>query len=215
MGTITRYKGKRGTTYRAEVYVKGQRASKSHPTRADAKAWIWNMEEELAKPPADTATLADAIAKYEREAMPERRGSAYEATRLKSLAREPIAGKPLSGLTTAALEAWRDGRLAKVSAATVAREMNLVRSVLGKAVKWYGLPGNPLKGVESPESPPSRKRRVTDEEVAEITRRLGYAGGVPENLSQRVAVAFLLALETAMRAGEILGLTWQHVSPRY
>lgn len=215
MGTITPYKGKRGTTYRAEVYVKGRRASKTLPTKADAKAWVWRMEEELAKPPADTSTLKDAIDRFEREVLPERRGGAYEAVRLKSLSREPIAEKTLSSLSGAVLEAWRDARLAKVSAATVAREMTLVRSVLHKAVKWYGLPGNPLKGVEVPDSPPSRKRRITDAEAAELVKRLGYKGGKPETVSHRVAIAFLLALETAMRAGEILGLRWEHVSPRH
>lgn len=43
---------------------------------------------------------------------------------------------------------------------------------------------------------------------------LGYDGGVPENAMQRTALAFLLALETAMRAGEICGIKWADVSPK-
>lgn len=37
---------------------------------------------------------------------------------------------------------------------------------------------------------------------------------VPETAGDRVALAFLFALETAMRSGEILGLRWQDVSEK-
>lgn len=215
MGTITKYKGKRGTTYRAEVYVKGQRRSKTLPTRADAKAWIWQAEEDLARPASVATTLRQAFDRYREEVAPERRGRVFEATRLKVLGRLPIAEKPLSEVTGAVLEAWRDSRLAQVSSATVAREMNLLRAVLKRAIKWYGLPENPMKGVESPKLPPSRRRRISEAEVTEITQRLGYAFGPPETISQRVALAFLFALETAMRSGEILALRWEHVSPDF
>jgi integrase len=40
---------------------------------------------------------------------------------------------------------------------------------------------------------------------------LGYAGGTPKDKREQTAVAFLLALETAMRSGEILTLEWKHV----
>jgi integrase len=33
----------------------------------------------------------------------------------------------------------------------------------------------------------------------------------PENFTQQIMIAFLLAIETAMRAGEIRGLTWDRV----
>lgn len=63
--------------------------------------------------------------------------------------------------------------------------------------------GKPSAG----DSPP-RERRITDAEAGLIVQSLGCREGLPVELPvQRVAVAFLFAIETAMRSGEILGLT--------
>jgi integrase len=52
---------------------------------------------------------------------------------------------------------------------------------------------------------------MAPDEVERICFALGYDGGKPETISQRVAVALLLALETALRASELTGLTWDRV----
>jgi integrase len=52
---------------------------------------------------------------------------------------------------------------------------------------------------------------MTPDEVERICFALGYDGGTPQTISQRVAVALLLALETALRASELTGLTWDRV----
>ena len=52
-----------------------------------------------------------------------------------------------------------------------------------------------------------RSRRVTPRETKMICRRLHYrTGHAPKTKSQEVALAFMLGLRTAMRAGEILSL---------
>jgi integrase len=53
---------------------------------------------------------------------------------------------------------------------------------------------------------------MTPHEIERICFALGYDGGKPQTVSQRVAVALLLALETALRASELTGLTWDRVS---
>lgn len=69
-----------------------------------------------------------------------------------------------------------------------------------------------MQGVRWPKTPPSRKRRIPDEEIEAMLAALGYKrGDAPVTQSQHVAVAFLLSIETAMRAGEILGMTWADV----
>ena len=45
---------------------------------------------------------------------------------------------------------------------------------------------------------------------------LGYSRDTPpETISSRVGAAYLFAIETAMRAGEICALEWRHVNQRY
>jgi integrase len=93
--------------------------------------------------------------------------------------------------------------------------MSLLRSVFDVAVReWGWLRSNPLASIKKPSPPPSRRRRITDDEATRVVTALGYDGGEPENASQRVALAFLFALETAMRSGEIVGLTWDRVAEK-
>ncbi|HGM5043029.1 TPA: site-specific integrase [Stenotrophomonas maltophilia] len=93
--------------------------------------------------------------------------------------------------------------------------MNLLQSVFKSCRKdWGWLDSDPIKDVDRPRAPASRKRRVSQEELDRLTLALGYNGGVPTKAGHRVALSFMFALETAMRAGEILGLTWEHVGAK-
>ncbi len=68
--------------------------------------------------------------------------------------------------------------------------------------------GNPMTGVRKPQEPPPRDRLPTEAEI----ERIGYvAGDDLDTASGRVFHAFRFACETAMRAGEIVGLTWADV----
>ena len=117
-------------------------------------------------------------------------------------------------LDGAALAEWRDMRLRQVSAASVNRELNLISSVFARAIKEWRLPlaVNPAHNVMWPRKPHPRKRRVSDQERAAIVAALGWdEASAPQDLRQWVAWCFCLALESMMRQGEILRLTWQHV----
>src|SRR5690606_17018643 len=74
---------------------------------------------------------------------------------------------------------------------------------------------NPMQGVKRPAEPASRKRRVSDDEVALVMVATGLDNGdKADTAMQRTGLAFLFALETAMRAGEILGLRWEDVGEK-
>jgi integrase len=101
--------------------------------------------------------------------------------------------------------------LERVSGATVAREMTLLATILETARRdWGWLGANPARGVRRPPEPPPRRRGITADEIDRIVLALGFLGKV-ERPGHQVAVAFLLALETAMRAGEMIGLAWERV----
>jgi len=67
-----------------------------------------------------------------------------------------------------------------------------------------------IADVKKPPAPPDRKRLMLPAERDKIAAACGFDGTVTTTTHQ-VAVAMLLALETAMRAGEMLGLTWADV----
>lgn len=197
-----------GKRWRAQVFVDGARSSKVCDTKAQAAAWALEQESQLAGDRLPDKTFADALERYARDVAPLHRGEAWEVRRLGAMGRHALAGKRLAMITGADIAAWRDDRLRAVQPASVLREMKLMRSVFESCRRDFGwLRENPMRDVTRPTAPPSRKRRVTANEI----ERLMLACGLGEHLAadtatQRVGLAFLLGLETAMRAGELLGL---------
>lgn len=207
---------KRGPRWRAEVYASGTRESSTFRTRQEAAQWALQREAELSGRAMPDKCLADALRRYRDEVSPSHRGHRWERIRLDSLAAEKIGSRRLKALQPPDLADWRDARLKEVSQATVAREMTLLRSVLRTAWKeWHWLRSNPMADVKPPRSPPSRKRRVTDDEVQRVVIATGLADGLTATTAMnRVGLAFLFALETAMRAGEITGMVWPDVAEK-
>jgi integrase len=206
---------KRGKRVRVRFMRDGQRASATFRTKQEAAAWALQREAELSGTKLPDKTLGDALRRYLREVSPSHRGHRWEKIRLTSLAAEPVAKRALAALAAPDFAAWRDERLAEVKPGTVAREMTLLRSVLRTAWKeWHWLRANPMADVKPPREPASRKRRITQDEADRILLACGVTDTEATTAMQRTGLAFAFALETAMRAGEILGLTWPDVAEK-
>ena len=211
---------KRKTGYRAKVYVgringKAKFESISAPTRREVAQQAQAREAELSGKSLPSKTLSEAFTKYADTISPEHRGERWELLRLKALARFDMASKQVAKIGAEDIIAWRDARLKSVSKATVLREMNLLRSVFEACRKeWRWIRENPMKDVTRPRQPPSRKRRVSQDEIDALVSLSGLKE-VPQTQTQMAVMAFLFAIETAMRSGEILGLTWADVHPRH
>jgi integrase len=154
-------------------------------------------------------TLDQAFDRYAKEVSPSKRGGQWEVVRLKAMQNDSVARRALATLDATDIAGYRDRRLQVVSGATVRREMNLLGSVFETARReWRWILSNPCRDVRKPQSPASRKRRICEDEIAALTIAFGFEGGLKADTAmQRTGLAFLFALETAMRAGEILGLT--------
>lgn len=200
MGTVYR----RGDRWRAEVSRKGTRRSATFDTRREAIDWVATVEEEIAVGPVSRPTMRTAIDTYLRE--PGR--SRWDTLRLTAVSRENWTRMPMRDVTPAVLSEWRDRRLTEVKPGTVLREITLLRSLFEAARRdWGWIERNPIADVRKPPRQPARERIVSDEERDEILRALGFDGERIETIQHETAVAFLLALETGMRAGELLSLT--------
>lgn len=78
--------------------------------------------------------------------------------------------------------------------------------------EWQTVTDNPISKINRPKHNPSRTRRPTADEIRRICNYLEYDElQLPALKKQRVTLAFLFVIETAMRAGEICGITWQHI----
>jgi integrase len=198
------------------VMRNGVRESDTFRTKAEASQWALEREAELSGEKLPDKSFGDALKRYAEKVAPLKRGARWELIRLKSLQDESIASRRLSALAAPDFSHWRDKRLEQVSPATVAREMTLMRSVLRLAWKeWHWLKANPMADVKPPAEPPSRKRRVSSDEVERIELACGLENGLTaETAMNRTGLAFLFAIETAMRAGEIVGMEWPDVAEK-
>lgn len=209
---------KTATGWRAEIYVKGTRDSATFDTKAAAQQWALKRETELRSitsgAGSKTHTVGDVLNAYRDKVSTTKRGERWERFRLDLIGKKEIEGRPFAKIRLADLRpthiaAWRDMRLREVTGSSVSREMSLLSHALDVAHKeWGWITSNPMKGVKRPADSPARDRLISPKEIESMTLALRFQEGLPVGLaSQRIAVAFLFAIETAMRSGEILGLT--------
>ncbi len=202
---------KQNSGYRAEVARKGRRKSKVLPTLQQAKDWAARAEFEIlhSDKVAAQTPFGDVLDRYAREVSPAKKGHRWEVVRLEKIQRDKIACISLGELNPKDLADYRDRRLREVTGASVRREMVLLSSVFNVARKEWGLMSeNPLQDVRKPPQSAARDRLPSAEE---IERMLYVASGDLTKATARAFHAFLFAGETAMRAGEIVGLTWDLV----
>lgn len=70
---------------------------------------------------------------------------------------------------------------------------------------------NPIKDMRKPRSPDHRDVVITPLQAIKMLRAMSYHRGLCKSSTQAVCVAFLLAMRTGCRAGELCGLRWKDV----
>jgi len=205
---------KRSGGWRAEVFKKGVRESQTFPTKAHAVAWATQREAEIlagtdTHKPSDF-TFQQALEKYRDEVSPAKAGQRWETLRIdRFIADMSFVSETITAVEASHIAVWRDARLKQVATSTVRREMNLLSSVFEIARReWKWCKANPVREIKRPANRPPRDRRISAEEEQALLNGLGYIEGQPPKTQmQEVAYLFLIALETAMRRGEMLELS--------
>lgn len=205
----------RGGKWQARVLRNGYPdQTKTFETKADAEKWARALESEIDKgqfvnvSEAQRTTLGDVIARYLAEVTPSMKGAVEDTIRLKAIMRRTIARWSMANLSAARIAAYRDERLKEVSAGTVIRELAYLSAIINHARREWGINvPNPVQMVRKPQSPQARSRVLTDEEVARLLDALEPTG----RRSHWTKPAVQLAVATAMRRGELLSLSWEHI----
>lgn len=108
-------------------------------------------------------------------------------------------------LTPAKVASFRDARLKEVSAQAVIHEIGLLNRVLKTAVIDWGIQlptGIPTALVRKPAKQKGRDRRPMPDEIDKL---------LEASESNELRGIVLLAIETAMRRGEIVKARWEYV----
>lgn len=205
------YIRKRGNRWAVEVDRRGVTAHETFGTKTAAQVWARKIEADIdagLTGGVSARPFKDALARYVREVSPTKRGEAWERKRLTALEADALADVPMNALDAPHVAAWRDRRLAVVSGSTVNREWNLLSHVCRVAVnEWKWLAVNPFSTVRRPKEASARTRLPTAAEIEALRIASGYHEGELTLIEQRVFAAFLFAIETGMRSGEICDLS--------
>lgn len=168
--------------------------------------------------PSHRYTLADALKKYAEEVSPKKRGERWEQIRIAAFLRDPVfpVGK-IGDIGPTEIGRWRDARLAVVSSGSVIRDMGLLSSVMEHARReWRWIDSNPCRDARKPREPDHREVVISRPHIKAMLRAFGHRPGCScRTVAQACARAFLLALRSGVRAGEIAGLTWDRVKDGY
>lgn len=211
---------KRGRNWRATVKRGEVRKSATFPTKAEAQAWAIALEADIRSQKHGAIplkTFGQLLERYRDEVSITKRGHAWEYKRISVLLKYKVAYVRLSDLDATHVARWRDERLQDVSSASVLRDWNLLSHACTIAVReWKWLRHNPFREIPRPKDSKPRQRVFNDDEIERICFALGLDEiQAPTTISQRAALAFLFALETAMRAGEIVGITREDIHARH
>ena len=207
---------KKGDGWQAQVFKLGIRKAATFPTKSKANAWAQQTELDIINGKSNIVTdktLRNAIDRYADEVSPLKRGCRWELIRLETFRRLPFIDYKITDVTTPRLAEWRDDRLKQVQSSSVNREMNLLSAVFEQCRReWQWIDKNPVRDVRRPVQPAHRTRIFSEEEVLKIRESLNYRELItPTSKIEIIAQAFMFAIETGLRRGEIVSMQWSNV----
>jgi integrase len=167
----------------------------------------------------------------------ERKAGKATVANLKAQFGQLFHKKPLTDVTAWSIEKFKSARLkAGTSPVTVNRDLDRIRAALQKAVEWKIFAANPLAGVKRAkvaEEPrvrfldageekrlraalaereaERRRRRISGNAWAAARGRKTRPAWADDEYTDHLTPLVLLAMNTGLRRGELLGLTWEAV----
>ena len=211
MSTLRQIRGKR---WQAIIRRKGfPKQYQTFDTQKEALHWSRLVESKLDQGIVFNYTAVaktlfrTLIDRYLIEITPSKRSKEREISRLR-LIREALGDYSLGNLTAEVIAHYRDTRLISgCSGATVIKDIHSISNIYEVARREWGYAAmdNPSKLIRKPKVNPSRIRRLSPDEE----KRLMQACDQSRSIMIKPMVIF--AIETGMRASEILNLTWQDI----
>ncbi|MGH8226239.1 MAG: integrase [Gammaproteobacteria bacterium] len=221
MATIRRRHGPHGrAVYQAQIIRRGFRPRyRTFDTKTEAQDWARRLEADMRSgtyrdfSPAERTLVSEILSRYKDEVVPGLRDSGGSVGHYLRMLDKAFGHLYLANLTPAIIAEHRDRRLKVVATQTARHDLAILRRIINIAMKEWGfyLPfGNPVDQVKLPPQGRSRERRLrkdkdssVDEEALLLKAAEAEGGDIHD--------VIVLALETAMRRGELARIRWEHV----
>lgn len=207
---------KRGGKYQAVIRRKGFPAtSRTFHLKSDAQQWARHMDVRADRGDLPTPLrvlegykVRDILERYRDQVTVKKRSAETETYIINSFLRERIANLTLAQINTVHFSTYREERLKKVKPGTANRQFNIIRHAFDVAMLEWDVPlrENPLAKLKKLKVNDARSRRLKAQEWEAIKT----AAIVCRN--PFIMPLIRLAIETAMRRGELLAMKWEHVN---
>ncbi len=205
--------------WQAQVRRKGYPPqSKTFVTRAAAVQWVRSIEYEMdqglfvSRNEAETTTVAELLNRYLQEFTVQKRGAGPEAYRVRALLRHPLAKRFIATIRAVDIARYRDERLQEVTPASVRRDLTILSQLFEVSRKEWGIyVHNPVRDIKIPAERGARNRRLQDAQDGSDSEETRLFDSCRKCRNPYLLPIVRLALETAMRQGELVGMHWQHI----
>lgn len=205
MAGIWQYRNKWKCQVRKEGFPS---QSKTFDTKADAVAWGIEVESKMNRgtfaggTSKQSMTVRDMLQRYLVEESGKKAYSAADVSRVKPLV-AALGGYHVHNLTYTDLADYKRNRLALRAPQTVTHELNLLhRAFVIASTEWGIVLPNGVPRTARPALPRSNGARIRPNQIDLIVQ-------VSQSMELKHIVP--LAVETAMRRSEILGICWEDV----
>ena len=201
--------------WRAQIRRRGMPSlSRTFDLKADAEAWAREVEREAQRgniaalnDQAQRVTVAELCQRYRVSVLPTLRDAA-RPTLLRNIETR-FGAFFLGNIRSIDVAAWRDDLIGEGYAPKSAKHhLVALSSLFAFAERELSIPlpaGNPVRTVRKPAEPKARDRRLRPGELDYLLK------GADQGRAAGLRQVIMLAVETSMRMGELLGLEWERI----
>lgn len=188
--------------------------SRTFTKKSDATEWAHAMEakadrRDMPNNPKvlEDITLRELVQRYMQEFVSKKKSADVETAILKAFLRHKLCDRRLANITHSDWVKYRDERLLKISAKSLSRQLSPIQNMFHVAQDIWDIPvpSNPIAKLRLKPNDRRRERRLLPYEEG---RLLSEAEGMRVDY---IKPLIALALETAMRRGELLRIRREHI----
>ena len=183
--------------------------AKSFVSKTDAKLWALSTESKIRRDDLGISKIIypkfkDIAHRYIKEVSPYKKSFVKERYIILALLNESWSKDSINKITPAVISKYRDKYLTKVSGSSVNRTLDVISTIFTTCKKEWGYPiENPILSIRRPKKVEPRDRRFNEDELSKLIK-----GNKTSPLLRDI---IQIALETAMRQGEILRVQREHI----
>ena len=199
MAYLRKHRGK----WQSVVRIKGHsNIARSFIQRSDAKRWGHETELKIRREDAGIARIKypifrEVVLRFLNETSIGKKCFKVERAIINILLHESFAEYPINKVTPSVIARFRDKQKKIVKENTINRRLDVISTIFTTVRKeWDYALKNPVLSIRRPKNPEPRNRRFTDHELDKLVKG--------NRASPKLRSIIQIALETAMRQGEIL-----------